>query len=153
MFIVQDGRQCTCGRKGCFEAYASATGLIKTTKEIMVSYPKSVIWELCDFDLEKVNGGTAFKAYKKNDEAGIKIVESYIRSLCEGIMNICNIFRPEVILLSGGIANEGDVLFNLVNDYLRQHDYGYPRTPEVKVLPAKGGYDSGKIGAASLFFQ
>ena len=152
MVIVQDGRQCTCGRKGCFEMYASATGLIKTTKEIMVSYPKSIIWELVDYDLEKVNGGTAFKAYRKNDEAGIKIVESYIRSLCEGIMNICNIFRPEVILLSGGIANEGDILFDLVNDYIKQHQYGFPRTPAVKVLPAKGGYDAGKIGAASLFF-
>lgn len=153
MVIVQNGRQCTCGRKGCFEAYASATGLIKTTKEIMIKYPQSKIWELVDYKLENVNGGTAFKAYTMNDEAGYEIVKSYITSLGEGILNLCNIFRPEVILLSGGIANEGEVLFDLVNLYLKEHQFGYPRTPEVKVLPPKGGYDIGKIGAACLFFQ
>lgn len=153
MVIVKDGRQCTCGRKGCFETYASATGLINTTKEIIVKYPDSKIWELINYDLKNVSGRSAFEAYRQKDEAGIEIVNRYISDLGEGILNLCNIFRPEVILLSGGLANEGQILFDLVNEYLRDREYGYPRTPEVKVINAKGGYDSGKIGAASLFFQ
>lgn len=153
MVIVKDGRQCTCGRKGCFETYASATGLINTTKEVLVKYPKSKIWELINYDLKNVSGRSAFEAYRQKDEAGIEIVNRYISDLGEGILNLCNIFRPEVILLSGGLANEGQILFDLVNEYLERHEYGYPRTPAVKVINAKGGYDSGKIGAASLFFQ
>ena len=68
-------------------------------------------------------------------------------------MNYCNIFRPEAIVLSGGIANAGEYLFSRLIKYVRERNYGYKMTPEVKILPAELGYDSGKIGAAALFFE
>ncbi len=146
-----EGRQCGCGRKGCLEAYASATALINDTKKAMEEHPESLMHQAAQ-ELGKVDGRVAFIAARKGDEVALHVVDQYIYFLCEGIMNYCNIFRPNVVILSGGIANEGDYLFDKINNYLKLHKYGFPRSPEVKVVPAKLGYDSGKIGAASLLF-
>lgn len=146
-----NGRQCGCGRKGCLEAYASATALIKDTKKAMEEHPESLLHQVAD-ELGKVDGRVAFIAARKGDQVALQVVDQYVYFLSEGIMNYCNIFRPNVVILSGGIANEGDYLFDKINDYLKFHKYGFPKSPVVKVVPAKLGYDSGKIGAASLLF-
>lgn len=151
--IVKNGRQCSCGRKGCFEAYASATGLINTAKEHLVNNPSSLIWDLVDGDINKIDGKSVFDAAKKGDKTANEIVDEYISDLGEGILNYCNILRPNGIILSGGVANAGPILFDRLVAYLKEHHYGYGGTPEVEVVPAELGYDSGKIGAASLFFN
>ena len=146
-----NGRQCSCGRNGCFETYASATALIRDTKEAMDKNPDSMLHQAAE-ELGKVDGRVAFIAARHGDKVALEVVNQYIYYLSEGILNYCNIFRPNVVILSGGIANEGDYLFDKVNSYLKVAKYGYPRSPEVLVRPAKLGYDSGKIGAACLFF-
>ncbi len=150
--IVVDGEQCTCGRKGCLETYASATALIRETKKAMRSYKRSLLWKLCP-DIDLVSGKIPFEAAKQGDKVAIEVLDNYIKYLGEGILNFCNIFRPNVIVLSGGIANAGDYLFDRVNKYVEERYYGYKMTPAVKVVPAELGYDSGKIGAAALFFE
>ena len=150
--IVVDGEQCTCGRKGCLETYASATALIRETKKAMHSNRRSLMWKVCP-DIDLVGGKVPFEAAKQGDKAAIDVLDNYIKYLGEGILNFCNIFRPNVIVLSGGIANAGDYLFDRVNKYIKDRNYGYKMTPEVKVVPAELGYDSGKIGAAALFFD
>ena len=80
-------------------------------------------------------------------------MKEYVTYLSEGLLNICNEFRPELILLSGGVANEGDYLVKKVESYMKRHHYGYVNAPKVPVKLASLGYDSGKIGAASLFFD
>ena len=150
--IVVDGEQCTCGRKGCLETYASATALIRETKKAMHSNRRSLMWKVCP-DIDLVGGKVPFEAAKQGDKIAIDVLDNYIKYLGEGILNFCNIFRPNVIVLSGGIANAGDYLFDRVNKYIKDRNYGYKMTPEVKVVPAELGYDSGKIGAAALFFE
>ena len=150
--IVVDGEQCTCGRKGCLETYASATALIRETKKAMHSNKRSLMWKVCP-DIDLVGGKVPFEAAKQGDKVAIDVLDNYIKYLGEGILNFCNIFRPNVIVLSGGIANAGDYLFERVNQYIKDRNYGYKMTPEVKVVPAELGYDSGKIGAAALFFE
>ena len=150
--IVVDGEQCTCGRKGCLETYASATALIRETKKAMVSNRRSLMWKVCP-DIDLVSGKVPFEAAKQGDKIAINVLDNYIKYLGEGILNFCNIFRPNVVVLSGGIANAGDYLFDRVNKYIKDRNYGYKMTPEVKVVPAELGYDSGKIGAAALFFE
>ena len=150
--IVVDGEQCTCGRKGCLETYASATALIRETKKAMHSNRRSLMWKVCP-DIDLVGGKVPFEAAKQGDKTAIDVLDNYIKYLGEGILNFCNIFRPNVIVLSGGIANAGDYLFDRVNKYIKDRNYGYKMTPEVKVVPAELGYDSGKIGAAALFFE
>ena len=150
--IVADGEPCTCGRKGCLEAYASATALIRETKKAMRANKKSLMWKICP-DIDMVGGKVSFEAAKNGDEAANKVIDNYVKYLGEGILNFCNIFRPNVIVLSGGVANAGPFLFDKVNEYIKERNYGYKSTPEVKVVPAELGYDSGKIGAAALFFD
>ena len=150
--IVVDGEPCSCGRRGCLEAYASASALIRETKKAMRLNKRSLMWKISP-DIELVNGKLPFEAAKQGDATAIKVLDNYVKYLGEGILNYCNIFRPNVIVLSGGIANAGDFLFDRVNAYVKERNYGYKSTPKVKVVPAELGYDSGKIGAAALFFE
>ena len=150
--IVVDGEPCTCGRKGCLEAYASASALIRETKKAMRLNKRSLMWKISP-DIELVNGKLPFEAAKQGDATAIKVLDDYVKYLGEGILNYCNIFRPNVIVLSGGVANAGEFLFSRLNNYIKERNYGYKSTPEVKVVPAELGYDSGKIGAAALFFE
>lgn len=149
--IKMGGRRCTCGRKGCFEAYASATALIKDTKRAMSKHKDSLMHKFAQEE-GRVGGRVAFAAAQAGDKYAQEVVNNYIKYLGEGLLNICNTFRPEVIVLSGGIANQGEKLIKPLEEYLEANNYGYPRTPKVKIINAKLGYDSGKIGAAALFF-
>ncbi len=151
--VVQfGGRECSCGRKGCLERYASATALVFDTTKAMDEHPESLMHRI-SAEQGQIDGRVAFKAARQGDLAGLEVVEQYIYCLSEGILNYCNIFRPNIVILSGGIANEGDYLFDRINTYLAKERYGFPRSPVVKVVPAKLGYDSGKIGAAALFLH
>ena len=147
--IELNGRDCTCGRKGCLEAYASATALIKSTKEAMEKHKDSLLWDV-EKELGGVDARNAFIAAKKGDLVALSVVDEYVMYLSEGLINYCNIFRPEVIVLSGGVANEGEYLFSKVREYLKKNTYGMKGSPAVEVLPSELGYDSGKIGAACL---
>lgn len=149
--IKINGRKCTCGRKGCLEAYASASALIKETKKAIRKHPNSLV-SFISSKQGNINAEIAFEAAKKGDEIGTKLVNDYVMYLSEGILNFCNIFRPDVIVLSGGIANQGDYLINKIEKYLKEHNYGYKGSPIIPIKQAKLGYDAGKIGAASLFF-
>lgn len=150
--IVPDGELCSCGRRGCFETYASATALIRETRRVMQTDAEmsSVLWKMCNGDLNKVDGRMAFEAMKLEDVSATAVVESYIKYLSIGITNLVNIFRPDVVLLGGGVCNQGEVLTRPINEYVRANCFGRERTfvPEVKV--AELGNDAGIIGAAGL---
>ncbi len=148
--IVADGEQCTCGRKGCWEAYASASALIRQTKHAMIQAPDSVMWQLCNNDINAVNGRIAFDAMRQGDEAAKAVVDTYIKYIVVGIANNINIFQPEVIAIGGGISNEGDTLILPVKEYADKDNYGrfMSATSEIKV--AELGNDAGIIGAAYL---
>lgn len=149
--VVIDGEQCSCGRKGCLEAYASATALIRDTKRAMDKNKKSKCWEISE-KLGKVDARVAFEAERAGDEVGHQLVENYVKYLGEGCLNYFNIFRPEALILSGGIANEGEYLLSRLRKYFEDRNYGFQGTPKVDLLVSELGYDSGKIGAGALFF-
>lgn len=149
--IVMDGAQCTCGRKGCWEAYASATGLIHLTQAAMQSNKNSVMWELADGKLENVNGRTAFDAMRKNDEAGRAVVELYIRYVACGLINTINTFQPEIICIGGGISKEGDNLLIPIQKIVEAERFSKNVENQTQVKIAKLGNDAGIIGAAFIF--
>ena len=146
--IRYNGRKCSCGRKGCLEAYASATALINQAKLRRNKYPESELNKVNDIDAK-----TIFDLARSGDKLSSKLIKEYMTYLSEGLLNICNEFRPEVILLSGGVANEGEYLVKKITNYMARHHYGYVNAPKVPVKLASLGYDSGKIGAASLLFN
>ncbi len=148
--ILSGGEYCTCGRHGCFEAYASATALIRDTKRAAKKYPHSLLNQLCEGNLEHINGVTPFDAAKQGDPAAKEVVENYIKYLGEGIINMVNIFRPDVVLLSGGICNQGAYLTDPLNDYIKKYCFAGTRVYIPPVIRATLGNDAGIIGAASI---
>lgn len=148
--LVLGGEECTCGRKGCIEAYCSASALIRDTKRAMLRDTDSKMWDYANNDIHNVNGRTAFAMARENDPAAVRVVNDYIMYLSESIMNYCNIFRPQAVVLGGGISGEGKYLIDRVAQYCKERHYGYQGTPEVKILAATLGNDAGIIGAAAL---
>lgn len=153
--IEKDGRPCTCGRKGCFEAYSSATALIKMTKEKLDECAKSgreTLMTAIVAEDGKVSGKTAFAAMKKGDEAAKEVVDMYISYLGCGLTNMVNIFQPEVLVIGGGICNEKEYLTKPLRAILDKETYGIEqsggRITELKI--AELGNDAGIIGAAVL---
>lgn len=146
------GRKCGCGRKGCLEAYASATALIKETNKALKKNPNTLMHKIAE-ELGEVDARVAFAAEKKGDSEAIRIVNEYVMYLGEGLINIFNMLRPEIIVLSGGVANEGEYLINKLNGYVEKEHYGIKNSPKVIIEQAGLGYDAGKVGAAALFFE
>lgn len=146
--IVVDGEQCNCGRKGCWERYASATALISQTKAKMQECPDSKMWKIANGSLDNVNGRTAFNAMYDGDEAGKQVVDQYIKYVAIGVTNIVNIFQPEVICIGGGISNEGDNLLNPIREFVAKECYTKYAKKQTKVCKAVLGNDAGIIGAA-----
>ncbi len=148
--LKKNGLPCGCGRSGCLEQYASASALIRQTQLAMQKNPASIMWKHVKNDLSKVDGKTAFICEKLGDKSAKRVVSKYIEYLSEGILDYCNIFRPDAIILGGGIANEGNNLTDRVTAYLEKYEYGYKRTPKSKVLNASLKNGAGIIGSASL---
>ncbi len=151
MVIVFDGRPCTCGQRGCWETYASATGLITTTKEFMAGAPKdSPIWTLAGGSLDNVTGRTAFDAMRAGDPVGRQIVDAYIAYLGCGIVNVINTFQPDILCVGGGICNEGETLMKPLREYVEKNRFNANAKIQTKIVRAKLGNDAGIIGAALL---
>ena len=146
--IVAGGEKCTCGRKGCLEAYASATALIRDTKRAMEQNPNSKMWEIGS--IENVTGKTAFD-YMDKDETAARVVENYIEKLGVGITNIANEFRPEAVILGGGVCAEGDRLIQPLQAFVDQEIFAGEKGPQVKILTATLGNLAGLLGAAALW--
>ena len=149
MVIVVDGEACTCGRHGCWEAYASATALINQTKKAMEQYPDSVMHQLAKEE-GKVSGKTAFDAMRRGDIAGIKVVDQYVKYVACGIINLVNALQPEIICVGGGICNEGETLLRPLRRYIEAERYSVYSKIQTKILKAELGNDAGIIGAAIL---
>ena len=147
---VQNGEQCACGRQGCWEAYASATALIRQTKQAMIKYPESAMWKIVDGDIDAVNGLTAFDAMRQGDEAAKAVVDKYIYYISVGVGNNINIFQPEVFCIGGGISKEGDNIVVPLQRIVDGENYARLMPKSAVIKAAELGNDAGIIGAAFL---
>ena len=147
--IVVDGEPCTCGRNGCWESYASATALISQTKSAMQANPDSKMWQISG-SIGKVDGRTAFDAMRAGDTAGKQVVDRYINYIACGLVNVINIFQPEVLCIGGGICKEGDTLLKPLEEYIKRERYSKFSSHQTRLCVAELGNDAGIIGAAVL---
>ncbi len=147
MVIVEGGDKCTCGRSGCYERYASARALIAQTREAMSEHRESKMWET--YTLETVSGKTPFD-YMDTDVTAKNVVDKYIKHLACGIINIVNIFRPQVVMLGGGVSEQGERLTIPVQEYLDNEIFAGMTYAPVKVVKATLGNKAGVFGAAAL---
>lgn len=150
MVIAEGGEPCTCGRRGCFEAYASATALIRRTRAAMDAHPGSAMHAVAR-ENGAVDGRTAFFAAERGDEAAQEVVRTYIQYLAAGVTNVVNIFFPEVIAFSGGVANQGEALLVPLREEVRRQEFGGRYVQRhARLVSCELGYQAGVIGAALL---
>ncbi len=150
MTLFMNGLPCTCGRNGCVECYTSATALINQTKSAMLQNANTKMWQFVDGDIGKVDGKTAFECAKLGDKTANKLVETYVSYLAESMLNLFNIFRPEVFILGGGISAQGEYLVNKLKEYCKKFNYGYKMAPKTEITVAMLGDDAGILGASLL---
>lgn len=135
MVIVENGEPCTCGRRGCLEAYASATALVREAK-------KSTGYILTPQEI--------FAGSGRGDRKLQEVVDTYIRRLGIGIVNIVNIFRPQLVLIGGGISGQGETITRPLNEIVRANCFGGDKGQIPVIETATLGNEAGMIGAASL---
>ena len=152
--IEKDGKQCTCGRRGCWETYSSATGLTNMTKEAVLQARKegrkTKIEELIGGNIDNCNARVAFTAMKQGDEVGAEIVDKYISYLACGIANMINIFQPNVLSIGGGVCNEKDYLLVPLKEKIFAETYNKDSSKCTEIKIAELGNDAGIVGAAVL---
>jgi glucokinase len=147
--IEKDGILCTCGRRGCWERYASATALVEQTKAAMEAHPDTIMHEIVRKEGGKVSARTAFLAARAEDAVGRMVIQQYIEYVGLGLANLTNAFQPQVIVISGGISKEGDFLIEPLRQYVRENFY-CQEAFYTEIKAATLFNDAGIIGAAFL---
>lgn len=152
MVIVKDGKECGCGRKGCWEAYASATALINQTKEAIRNEKAdfSYMLDAVEGDLDNVTGKTAFDAMKDGDTTGKEVVDNFVSYLACGIVNVINIFQPDILCVGGGVSRQGETLLAPVRAIVEKERITKHNDKQTRICAATLGNDAGIIGAACL---
>lgn len=156
MVIEKNGVPCPCGRRGCFEAYCSASALVRMTKERLVELKKrnisTIMLDSCENDPQKATTRTAFNASRQGDAQAKRLLEEYSGYLACGIINLINAFQPEVLTIGGGLSGEGDYLLEPLLPIIEREQYTrtYPKEKQTKIKIATLGNDAGLIGAAAL---
>jgi predicted NBD/HSP70 family sugar kinase len=148
--MIMDGEPCTCGRRGCWETYSSATALHRQTKAAMEANPDSLMWKLVDGDITKVDGRIPFEAMKQGDAAGKAVVDRYCEYLACGLLNVINVFQPDVLAVGGGVCRQGEYLLGPVRKLIEEGRYSKYSTKQTKLCVAELGNDAGIVGAACL---
>lgn len=150
--IQHNGRLCTCGRRGCWEAYSSATGLINMTREAcsIQQAPQYLLYQSVNGDLSKITGKTAFEAAQKGCPLAQQVIDMYIDYLGCGLTNIVNVFQPEILCIGGGISRQGDYLIEPVKRIVEANRYTKHNDKQTVICAAQLGNDAGLIGAAFL---
>jgi glucokinase len=149
MVIDYNGRQCTCGRKGCWEQYASASALISQTKKLIEDNPDSILAKMVKGNVSQITELTVFEAAKAGDKEAAKLAGEFIDYFAEGLANIVNILMPEVVVIAGPISKLGNNLVNPLVETLRERIYCREvHLPEFKM--AEMGTAGIVVGAAML---
>lgn len=147
--IKTGGERCGCGNRGCFEAYASASALIRQTKAGIEKYPQSILAQVAQKEGE-VCGKTAFIADRQGCKIAKSIIKKYTKYVGDGLISILNLFGSECIIIGGGISKEGDYFIKPLSRYINRYKYGSKFYPKTKVVAASLHNDAGIVGAASL---
>ncbi len=148
--VHEGGEQCTCGRKGCWEAYASATALIRQAKTAMKDHPESKLWAMCDGEIDKVDGKMVFDAREAGDATAKAVVKQYILYIAEGVTDLVNVFQPDILSIGGGISAQGENLVRPIKEFLDKNDFARRFAHRAQIKIATLGNDAGIIGAAFL---
>ncbi|WP_291255813.1 ROK family protein [Fusobacterium sp.] len=150
MKLVKDGRLCGCGQNGCFEAYASATGLVREATSRLTVNKNNMLYSMIDGDIERLEAKDIFDAAKKGDKFSMDLVDYEAEYLAMGIGNILNIINPEKVVLGGGVAMAGDILLSPMKKKLEKYALGVT-LENLEIVQGVLGNEAGIKGAVGLF--
>ena len=155
MVIKMNGAKCTCGRRGCLEAYASAGALKERMRRAVIAERKrwprrkeSLLWELCGHRVEYLNGKTLFKALEQEDTLARELFDEYIEYLAEGVANVINALQPEVFCIGGGMSEQKEKLLEPLRKAVGEKLYTKHSKEQTRIVAAELGNNAGIIGAA-----
>ena len=156
--LVYGGRECNCGNSGCVEAYCSVPALVEQTKEKMNSCPGSLMWEGCidsggRYDINLADSHTSFTAAKKGDTAALELLDNFTAMAGQAIANFITAYRPEKVIIGGGLCNEGDYFITALYETAKKSYFGSGLMPMPPFNKARLGNDAGIVGAAMLAMQ
>ena len=151
LVICHGGELCNCGRRGCWERYASATALIQQTKAAMAAHPESLLHAIAAENGGVVEGRTAFQAAQAGDETALAVCRQYVEYLADGTISLINILRPEAVAIGGGVAAAPEhLLLEPLREIVARESFSSHGGITTRVLRAELGNDAGIIGAAML---
>lgn len=150
MVIAMNGEACTCGRQGCWEAYASASALVRQARRRMGVDKDTALWKLCGGNPERVEAKTVFDGARAGDTACLTLLDAYTTYLSEGVANLINLFQPAVICIGGGVSRAGDMLLRPLREKTAKRLYSQNARKNTVIVPARLGNDAGILGAALL---
>ena len=151
MTIFYQGEPCPCGRRGCWERYASASALKRQTARALEENPDSILAAVVAENGGRVSGQSAFIAMRRCDRVGEQVCRQYIDYLAAGIVNLVNIFQPDTLAIGGGVSNEDDrYLLQPLRKLVEQESLPCGRDKMTKIVKAELGARAGIIGAAFL---
>ena len=146
MCIVMDGEPCSCGEKGCWEAYAASSALVRQAEKAASGHPESLLAA----DAGRLNGKKIFAAVSGGDAVAKAVVERYCTYVAVGIVNLVNAIYPETIIIGGGISAVGETILSPIREYIGEHFFASKKELMPALVQAKLGNDAGIIGAAAL---
>lgn len=149
--IKAGGVQCTCGRKGCWERYSSATALIREARIAAAANPDSLLYKKVDGNMDSMNAKIPFDAAQAGDVIAQSVIDQYVADLATGLVNMINIFQPEIIVLGGGVSAQKENLLAPLRELMAKEIYGGSEMFKTKIEAAQLGNDAGIIGAAMLY--
>lgn len=148
--IVFEGEQCSCGRLGCWEAYASANALVRDARIQAIRHPESEMFKMINGDIRVMSYRIPFEAARRGDHCAVDLVNLYLRYLATGLINIMNILQPQAIVLGGKICEEGDFLLEPLKSLISKKFYGDHTILKTDIRFAELGDDAAIIGAAMI---
>lgn len=148
MVIEQGGRPCSCGRRGCFEVYASASALKERMMRIVPEWKESLLFRLCEGQKERLSGKLLFAALKEQDALAEELFGEYIEYLAEGAANLINILQPDMLCIGGGMSEQGEALLAPLRAAVAKKIYSRHSKVQTELRAAELGNAAGIIGAA-----
>ena len=145
--ISVGGRKCSCGKRGCVEAYCSMTALYKDMSRQMKRNKDSLLWK--KIDLDKIDGKELFSCYGI-DAVATKVIDNFVKYLGIAIVNVANLLRPDIILLGGAVSAQGDKIIKPLQNYLNDNLFAKEYTSKIQIKASKFFNDAGIIGASVI---
>ncbi len=153
MTIVPNGKLCGCGKKGCFEAYVSATGIEREGASRLAVNKDNRVWETVKVKVnQNVEAKDIFDAAKEGDKFALDIVDYVTEYISHGLSLLLHVTNPEVIVIGGGVALAGDILFDGIREKIKKYSFSVC-IENLEILPAKLGSDAGIVGGGALIIN